>query len=428
MINRIITQSSKEPQKKILHVNIGGAYGGIARLIELWFRELASDAIAFDYLCPAFSNHEAHEAHIREYCRYDFSREFMQLLNPEWKETTDIGEEAIEIVRKNKNYSFLKTCLIKKLVPKVLDDFVYSCKEYKRSTRLFSEKFMTHQPVDLIHIHAGSYLHVPGCIHAARKAWPKAKIWVHFHNPPVFGGLSIVDKAIIKRQADRLIYASYSAKSAWDELCAFTNAAVVLQNCVDATLYEPVATRERESSSPFIFGTCARLTSVKRVDMMLQAMSLLRQQGVNAQFHIVGDGQEMKPLEALCVSLGIREYVHFFGEQMDVRPYLNKMDCFVMTSRTEGGVPLALLEAMAMGIPAISTPSGGAEEALVDGETGILVSDETPDKLAEAMNCVMQDGKAAERYGKASRDRITEHFDSREMIHKLKRAYKCTLT
>lgn len=406
-------------------VNIGGAYGGIARLVEGWLKGLAVENLHLDYLCPAFSNYEAHKAHISRYCHCRFSREMMQLINPGWSNEAleTAGVEGYAEEEKEKRTS-MKSRIIKTLVPNTIDECMYGFKVFKRSKKFFLSEFaQCPSAADLVHIHAGSYGYVPGCVNAVRSAWPEATVWVHFHNPPVFGRFTFFDKAIIAKQVDRLLYASYSAKKAWDELYGFPNEAEVLQNGVDVSFYKPRRTKARETNEAFVFGTCARLTSVKRVDLMLQAVKLLVDQKESVEFRIAGDGQERAALTKKAVKLGIGKHVQFVGEVKDVRPFLSQIDCFVMASRTEGGVPLALLEAMALGIPAISTCCGGAEEVLVDGETGILVRDETPHGLAHAMNRMMQNPDLVSKYCVAARKSVVGHFNADLMTERLGAMY-----
>jgi glycosyltransferase involved in cell wall biosynthesis len=114
---------------------------------------------------------------------------------------------------------------------------------------------------------------------------------------------------------------------------------------------------------------------------------------------LAGNGSERPALEAQCRSQNLAGTITFLGERSDVQELLNMADAFVMTSRTEG-LPMALIEAMAAGLPCVATAVGGIPAVLSDG-TGILVPPEDPDAVAEALTRLADDdslrGQLAER-------------------------------
>jgi glycosyltransferase involved in cell wall biosynthesis len=106
----------------------------------------------------------------------------------------------------------------------------------------------------------------------------------------------------------------------------------------------------------------------------------------------------------------LHKSIRFAGFVEDVRPYLATGDIFILASRTEG-LPIALLEAMAMGLPVIATRVGGIPEVVVDGETGILVPPDDPDQLAESIIQLIENRGLQRQYGESGFRRANSHFD-----------------
>src|SRR4051812_6746718 len=125
------------------------------------------------------------------------------------------------------------------------------------------------------------------------------------------------------------------------------------------------------SDAPLI-GTVGRLNEVKRQDVLIRAFARLRRQFDRAHLILVGDGPSRAELEKLVGDLGLGACVHFTGYQPSSGPYLQAMDVFSMTSRSEG-MPQAMLEASVVGVPVVASRVGGIPELVEDGRTGILV-------------------------------------------------------
>lgn len=122
----------------------------------------------------------------------------------------------------------------------------------------------------------------------------------------------------------------------------------------------------------FVLGAVARLDPRKGLDLLLQAASQALHRVPGLELLIVGDGAERARLGALAAELGLYARVRFAGEHTDVRPYLAAFDLFAAPSRSEGS-GLALLEALAAGVPVAGSPVGGIPEVLDGGNAGWLV-------------------------------------------------------
>ena len=111
---------------------------------------------------------------------------------------------------------------------------------------------------------------------------------------------------------------------------------------------------------------------------------------------------------------GLADRFALTGWLHEVGPFLRALDVFVLPSRFEG-LSLALLEAMAIGTPVVATNVGGAGEAVVSGETGLLVPPDSPAAMAEAIGRVLDDRNLRQELGAAARDRWLAHFTAQQM-------------
>ncbi len=134
----------------------------------------------------------------------------------------------------------------------------------------------------------------------------------------------------------------------------------------------------------FIFGIVATLRSWKGHSYLIEAFGKLNL--TNTSLLIVGDGPQMSSYQALAQSMPNAKNIHFAGNQSNVIPYLQAMDCFVLPSYANEGVPQALLQAMAVGLPIISCPIGGIPESLENYSNKVLVPPQKICHLSNAMH------------------------------------------
>jgi len=171
-----------------------------------------------------------------------------------------------------------------------------------------------------------------------------------------------------------------------------------------------------------VVGSVAVFRTQKRLDEWLKAAVLFRERFRNARFLLVGDGPLRGELEGEAKRLGIEEAVHFAGLQQDVRPWLSAMDAYMMSSSFEG-LPVALLEAMAMEIPAVATAVGGVPEAVTDGVTGYLVEPGHPEELASRLEMLFSDKGLRGLMGSAGRKKVSESFSIKGMGRAIEELY-----
>ncbi len=165
-----------------------------------------------------------------------------------------------------------------------------------------------------------------------------------------------------------------------------------------------------------------RLVPVKRVDRLLDAVGLLRGAGRALELHVLGDGPERPALEALARRHHLRGAVRFLGTVDDPAPHLRAADVVALSSASEG-VPLTLLEAMALGKPVVAPAVGGIPDVVVDGVHGRLARPTDLASLAAALADVLADPARAAAMGAAARDHVRANFDADPLADKTAALY-----
>jgi len=160
--------------------------------------------------------------------------------------------------------------------------------------------------------------------------------------------------------------------------------------------------------------TVARLTGQKGHDVLLAAAPHILARYPEAHFAWVGEGPQQHALAARATAAGVSEAVHFLGHRDDVAALMGAADLFVLPSRFEGH-PLAVLEALALGLPVAGSRVCGLDEAVIDGETGLLVEPDRPADLAAAVLELLAQPDLRQRMGQAGRRLVAERFNARLM-------------
>jgi len=151
-----------------------------------------------------------------------------------------------------------------------------------------------------------------------------------------------------------------------------------------------------------------RLSAAKGHPHLLRAVALLAAGMPRLVVLLVGDGEERASLEALARELGVAQHVRFLGFRSDVAGLLAAADVFVLPSNWEG-LPVALLEAMAAGLPAVATRVAGTVEVIADG-AGLLVPPQDPSALAAALRSLLTDRDEAARMAERGQADVRAHF------------------
>ncbi len=166
----------------------------------------------------------------------------------------------------------------------------------------------------------------------------------------------------------------------------------------------------------------ARLSPEKDFPTLLLATAIVVRQVPEFKLMMIGNGAERAKLEALTKSLGIEANVEFLGERSDVPELLAKAGFFVSSSKSEG-ISLTILEAMAVGLPVVTTRVGGNPEIVLEGKTGHLVPDQNPDALAAAMLQMLAQRDTWSAMGELGRQRVKQQFEIRTMVRQYEELY-----
>jgi glycosyltransferase involved in cell wall biosynthesis len=157
-----------------------------------------------------------------------------------------------------------------------------------------------------------------------------------------------------------------------------------------------------------------RLTADKGPDALIGALDLLRAEGIDLQLLVLGAQDEGDSLQYRKRLKASPTPVRLIDHLLDVRPYIGAADLIVLPTRREG-MPNAVLEAAAMGVPCVTTTATGAVDSVVDGETGILVPSDDPWNLATAMRRLLKDPELQRRMGTDARERVVKFFQPRDV-------------
>jgi sugar transferase (PEP-CTERM/EpsH1 system associated) len=173
----------------------------------------------------------------------------------------------------------------------------------------------------------------------------------------------------------------------------------------------------------FIVGAVGRLVPVKDHATWLDALAHLKARGVPALGVAVGDGPERPAIEARIQALGLGTGVRLLGHRTDVEVAMAAYDVFSLFSVSEG-MSNTILEAMASGVPVVATNVGGADEMVVDGETGYLVAPKDPAALADAYARLAADAPRRAAMGLAGQQRGVREFGIDVMLTAYRQFYE----
>jgi colanic acid/amylovoran biosynthesis glycosyltransferase len=155
-----------------------------------------------------------------------------------------------------------------------------------------------------------------------------------------------------------------------------------------------------------------RLSPEKGFEVLLDALAILRDRGTQLRLVLVGDGPLRSALEGQAMRAGLSKFVEFEGELApdDVRKQLDEADMFCLPSLSEG-LPISIMEAMAVGVPVVTTWVAGIPELAVSGVTALTVPPGRVDALAIALDQLAEDEALRLRIAKAARCRVEEFHD-----------------
>jgi glycosyltransferase involved in cell wall biosynthesis len=287
----------------------------------------------------------------------------------------------------------------------------------------------SHKP-DIVHIHLSSYFsfYRKSAIFLLAKFFGK-KVIVHCHgsNFKEFHDSSSVHSFFIRRMFNACTAILVLSKD-WKETIETytTNKRVII-------LYNPVISKSFNGSRPHVESLRAgRILFMGRVGErkgaydILEAVPEVIRSYPDARFILAGDG-DLEKAKRISAEKGIDRNVEFPGwvKGDDKRAYFRNSDIYLLPSYHEG-IPVSILEAMAAGLPVISTPVGGIPDAIEDGVNGFLVNPGDARAIAEKLVYLLEHPRERKEMGTRNRTKVTDQFDIGGIISQLVSVYETT--
>ena len=179
-----------------------------------------------------------------------------------------------------------------------------------------------------------------------------------------------------------------------------------------------------------IVGTIGRLTRKKGSGYLIEATAKLVDKFPNLHILIIGGQLSSDPepfqteLMAKISNLGIENHVTLTGDRQDIPEVLGLLDVFTLPTFTHEGLPRSILEAMAMGLPVVTTDIRGCREAVLQEKTGLIVPSQDSDRLAEALAIMLSNPELREAYGNQGRRRVTTEYNEDFVFERLTKYYQ----
>jgi len=188
----------------------------------------------------------------------------------------------------------------------------------------------------------------------------------------------------------------------------------------------PFHARDARRPGPYRLICVASLFPVKNHEGLLRSCAILAEQGLDFRLDLLGkdSGDRRERLETLALALGIAGSVDFHGvvDHGEVARYLREADLFVLASHSEG-VPVSVMEAMAMGTPVLGPRVTGLPELIEEGVSGLLADPRRPEEFAERMARLLDDPERAAAMARNARARIERDYDMRANARALARLF-----
>ena len=286
-------------------------------------------------------------------------------------------------------------------------------------------RFVRQHEIDIVHAHvARDY---PLAALAARRAGARLVLTRHVLFP-----LNRIHKLTLRRTT-RVIAVSQAVAGSLHAQRIFDPGKIVrIHNGIDVDRFarerEDVARREPGADKKLRVGMIGHLAPIKGPEDFIRAAAVVCGHRDDVEFIIAGadksrDGEHRRHLEGLINELKLSQRLNLIGWVEDVAKLLPTLDLFISPSRSEP-FGLAIVEAMAGGVPVVSTMSEGAREIIDDNQTGRLVPLRDVDALASSIGELLSDPKARDRLSENAQRAVREHFSLEKMVAATEQVYR----
>ena len=238
----------------------------------------------------------------------------------------------------------------------------------------------------------------------------------------------IVNKFVSRRYFDRILAVSNDinqqlSRQYGDNLVRHIANSIDIDEVKVAKSPNEIRSSLGVSTDEIVIGAVGRMVPIKGFDILLKTAVEVLRVSPKTRFVLVGDGPELATLKKMSSELGISENVLFTGFRDDILDIINAFDIFLMTSWHEG-IPVALLEAMALSKPTVSTAVGGINEVIVNGSSGLTAPAGDVTAIAKHCQSLSASTELRAEIGKQARQRVEEEFSSQQQKHKLFDIYR----
>ncbi|WP_224361945.1 glycosyltransferase [Hyalangium versicolor] len=282
-------------------------------------------------------------------------------------------------------------------------------------------RWLEQNRIELVHVHDfyATMLAVPAAKLAGAKVIVSRLDLAHWHGP--------ARRAVLARltgMADHVVANAAAIRRMLVEEEGLPESRVsVIHNGLDLPRFDTRIRQGLKSPVPEIGGApllvhVANMNHVvKRQEDVLQALALLRREGLKLHAFFVGDGPRRPELERKAVELGVKDLAHFLGHRGDVPALYARANLGVLCSTAEG-MSNAVMEGMAAGLPMVVTAVGGNPDLIVDGVRGKVVQPERPAELADAFRWLLEHPERAKDLGAAARGFVRRELSLERMVQR----------
>lgn len=197
---------------------------------------------------------------------------------------------------------------------------------------------------------------------------------------------------------------------------------VDLARFVDVTAVDIEEALAAPGTSPWL-AVLGRLEPVKGQSYLLECLALLRERQTDFRCVLIGEGPDRNTLARRIVELGLQDRVFLAGFQAQVPEWLAAVDVLVIPSRWEG-LPMALLEAMALAKPVVAHTVGGIPDVVRDGQEGLLVPPNHPRAMVDALQRMLVDADFRRAAGARALERVTAHYSAQSLAQDYEALYR----
>lgn len=297
---------------------------------------------------------------------------------------------------------------------------------YRRFLTL--KRLLQTKNIDVLHTHdTGALADGAQC----RLVGAKVKLvhTFHFGNYPILNKKYVLMERGFSRLAHSLVAVGFEqAKQIQKTLHLSPKQVKVIHNGVVEPIYDeavdPLQKYRDQPGRPVIIGSISTLIEQKGLPVLLEAAAILKKRKANCLFVIVGDGPLRQMLEEKSRQFQVTEMVHFLGwvpnAANNILPYV---DIFCQSSLWEAN-SIVLLEAMAVGLPIVTTDVGESRHVITSEQTGLIVKSRDPMALADALTLMIEQKELREKIGRSARQEFLKSFTVDTMVARYQQVYE----